>query len=160
MIGLLLLAAAAAAPRPEWAEAEPAALEVVSPRLSVGEVVVGDGEALGADDLAVVTYLGWFEDGTPWDSTLDWPAAPARPEGTARLLLSDPRVPQRWVKALVGMRVGGVRRLELRAEPGEAPAPPALRMAFRLEAVEHPPEGPSPCPRAPRGRWGRTGSWT
>ncbi len=67
------------------------------------DLKTGTGQAVTSTDTVTVNYTGWLTDGTKFDSSLN---AGRTPFQTA---LSG--VIPGWTKGLVGMKVGGVRRL-------------------------------------------------
>ena len=72
--------------------------------LTYEDLVVGDGRAAKAGDTVSVTYTGYLEDGTVFDSNVD--------TGTPfEFLLGAGYVIPGWDEGLVGMRVGGRRLL-------------------------------------------------
>lgn len=67
------------------------------------DLKVGTGQAIKSTDTITVNYTGWLTDGTKFDSSLNTGRTPFQ---TA---LSG--VIPGWTQGLVGMKVGGVRRL-------------------------------------------------
>jgi FKBP-type peptidyl-prolyl cis-trans isomerase len=132
-----------------WADGPaPIPAEPVSEGLAVADVAPGSGDALAPGDLAVVAYVGWLDDGTIWDSTLDRRIS-GLPPGTARLLIGARRVPGVWSEGLAGMRVGGVRQLVLTEPDAQGEEPPrSLTVTFELVAAETPPEAVAQVSRA------------
>jgi FKBP-type peptidyl-prolyl cis-trans isomerase len=76
------------------------------------DVKVGTGAAVKAGDKVTVQYTGWLENGTKFDSSADHPGQPFS------FVVGQGRVIQGWDKGLVGMKVGGERRLIIPAALG------------------------------------------
>ena len=72
--------------------------------LKIEDMVVGDGAEAKAGDTLKVHYTGWLEDGTKFDSSLD------RNE-PIEFVLGKGNVIAGWDQGLLGMKVGGKRRL-------------------------------------------------
>jgi len=78
--------------------------------LKIEDLVVGTGAAAKVGDTLSMNYTGWLEDGTKFDSSLDH----GQP---FEFVLGKGQVIAGWDQGLVGMKVGGKRRLTI---------PPAL----------------------------------
>lgn len=97
------------------------------------DIVVGEGPVLAEGDAAYVTYTGTLADGTEFDSN-------DRPDGTPfRFVVGAGMVIRGWDEGVVGMRVGGTRRLSIPAEKaygnraqGKIPANSDLFFEIRL----------------------------
>ena len=75
------------------------------------DVSLGEGDALKPGDVAVVDYTGWLTDGTKFDSSLDPdPEHPDIPPAPLKTTIPG-RVIAGWNEGLMGMHVGGVRKL-------------------------------------------------
>jgi FKBP-type peptidyl-prolyl cis-trans isomerase FkpA len=68
------------------------------------DVKVGTGQAVKSTDTITVNYTGWLTDGTKFDSSYDH-----NPPAPAQFSLSG--VIKGWTEGLVGMQIGGERRL-------------------------------------------------
>lgn len=91
--------------------------------LIIEDVQIGQGAAAKAGDLLSVHYTGRLENGTVFDSSY--------PRGQAFLFqLGAGQVIQGWDQGLVGMRVGGKRKLTI---------PPALAYGDRAVGSVIPP---------------------
>ncbi|SFX75788.1 FKBP-type peptidyl-prolyl cis-trans isomerase [Marinospirillum alkaliphilum] len=95
----------------------------------------GQGKAAERGALITTHYRGWLEDGTEFDSSY----SRNQPFQT---VLSNKRVIQGWVLGLVGMKVGGRRRLWVPAElaygerrMGDS-IPPHANLVFEIELLE------------------------
>jgi peptidylprolyl isomerase len=97
------------------------------------DIVVGEGNPAAAGDLLTVHYIGTLESGQVFDNSH------ARGEpitfrlGTGAVILG-------WDQGLVGMRVGGKRRLIIPPElaygsRGQGPIPPNATLHFEVDLV-------------------------
>lgn len=82
-----------------------------SARLQYKDLKVGDGTIAENGKVAMVHYTGWLTDGTKFDSSYDH----GEP---LQFRIGEGRVIQGWEKGVLGMRVGGKRRLVIPAELG------------------------------------------
>jgi FKBP-type peptidyl-prolyl cis-trans isomerase len=79
--------------------------------LKIQDLVVGTGQEAKSGDNVSVHYTGWLEDGTKFDSSLD--------RGTPfEFTLGAGRVIKGWDEGIVGMKVGGKRKLTIPAALG------------------------------------------
>jgi FKBP-type peptidyl-prolyl cis-trans isomerase len=112
------------APRPP----APTSLEKV-------DEVVGNGRQANAGDAVNVQYTGTLLDGTQFDSSYDHGGEPFK------FTLGQGQVIKGWDEGVVGMRVGGKRRLRIPSElaygsHGSPPAIPAdAALVFDVELV-------------------------
>lgn len=79
--------------------------------LYLQDVQVGTGDVASAGKLASVYYRGWLPDGTQFDSRQD-------PDDPFMFLIGIGMVIQGWDQGVVGMRVGGVRKLVIPSSLG------------------------------------------
>lgn len=86
------------------------------------DLEVGDGKEATPGSIVTVDYTGTLEDGTEFDSSRQ----PGRTPFT--FPLGAGQVIQGWDEGLVGMRVGGVRRLTICSDMayGETGFPPTI----------------------------------
>ena len=105
-----------------------------SPKLGIEDLVVGTGEEAQAGQLVTVDYTGWLADGTKFDSSLD--------RGQPfQFTLGQGQVIKGWDQGVVGMKVGGKRRLTIPPELayGENGAgtsiPPNATLTFEVELL-------------------------
>ena len=79
--------------------------------LEVEDITVGVGQAAQSGDTIFVHYTGWLASGKKFDSSRD--------RGTPfSFRLGSGQVIQGWDRGLIGMQVGGVRRLTIPPEQG------------------------------------------
>lgn len=103
--------------------------------LETQEIECGDGETAESGDTLVVHYTGTLADGTKLDSSLD------RGEPFT-FLLGAHDVIEGWDEGLVGMKVGGKRKLTIPPELGygAAGSPPVIpanaTLVFDVELVD------------------------
>ncbi len=95
---------------------------------------VGTGDEAVAGKQVTVHYTGWLEPGEKFDSSRDR----MQPCG---FLLGDGQVIRGWDEGVVGMKVGGVRRLTIPAEMGYGARgaggviPPNATLVFEVELL-------------------------
>lgn len=95
---------------------------------------VGTGDEAVAGKQVTVHYTGWLETGEKFDSSRDR----MQPFG---FLLGDGQVIKGWDEGVVGMKMGGVRRLTIPAEMGYGARgaggviPPNATLVFEVELL-------------------------
>lgn len=110
--------------------------------LYVQDLVEGDGARADSGDVATVHYTGWLPTGMKFDSSLDR-------EEPFEVALGYGRVIDGWDQGVVGMRVGGERRLVIPpamayGEEGRGRIPSNSTLVFEIElldVVNRSPEG-------------------
>ena len=95
----------------------------------------GEGEAVtGRGQTVIVHYTGWLEDGTEFDSS--------RGRSPFSFPLACGYVIPGWDEGVVGMQVGGIRRLVIPPELGYGAQgaggaiPPNATLVFEIELLE------------------------
>lgn len=73
-------------------------------QLQITDLVVGEGKAVVKGALIITQYTGWLEDGTKFDCSYDRGKAFQCVIGTGRVIKG-------WDIGLMGMKVGGKRKL-------------------------------------------------
>jgi peptidylprolyl isomerase len=122
-------------------EGKPLATKKLDEGLLVHDYKVGEGAEAKAGDIVAVHYRGTLKDGTEFDSSL------------ARKPISFPlgqgRVIKGWDLGIAGMKVGGLRKLEIPAKlaygeraKGKIPANSDLTFTVELMSVKTPPAPP------------------
>ena len=107
----------------------------MSDELQITDLVVGEGKEAVRGALITTQYTGWLEDGTEFDSS----HAKGRP---FQCVIGTGRVIKGWDQGLMGMRVGGKRRLYVPAHLayGErqigALITPNSNLLFEIELLE------------------------
>ncbi|RRV05308.1 FKBP-type peptidyl-prolyl cis-trans isomerase [Pseudomonas sp. v388] len=109
--------------------------EPTLPQLQVTDLHVGDGKAAVKGALITTHYTGWLQDGTVFDSS--------HQRGKPfQCVIGTGRVIKGWDIGLMGMKVGGKRKLFVPAHLayGErkmgAHIPPHSDLTFELELLE------------------------
>ena len=135
--------AAATAPSPA-APAAPASGSTESEErtlpsgLRIVDLKVGDGKVAEKGMTVSVHYTGWLTDGTKFDSSYDR----GQPLPPFQLGADPPAVIRGWEEGLLGMRVGGKRKLTIPPDMayGEAGSgnviPPNATLVFEVELVD------------------------
>jgi peptidylprolyl isomerase len=103
--------------------------------LKVEDLVVGTGAVARAGNTVTVHYTGWLEDGTKFDSSLD--------KGEPiEFVLGKGQVIAGWEQGLIGMKVGGKRKLTIPPDLGYGAKgkrkyiPPNAALIFEVELLE------------------------
>ena len=78
----------------------------MSDGLQLDEIVIGDGPAARSGQRVSVHYTGWLTDGTKFDSSHDRGQPFGFRLGASEVILG-------WDDGIVGMQVGGKRRLTI-----------------------------------------------
>ena len=103
--------------------------------LLVEDIQLGDGKAVVKGALITTQYRGTLSDGTPFDSSYER----GKP---FQCVIGTGRVIKGWDIGLMGMRVGGKRRLFVPAQLGYgerqvgAHIPPNSDLHFEIELLE------------------------
>ena len=103
--------------------------------LKIQDLKEGEGPAAQEGDTLLVHYTGWLADGTKFDSSHDHnqPFTPFK-LGAGQVILG-------WDKGLIGMKVGGKRKLTIPpelayGEKGSSPTiPPNATLTFEVELL-------------------------
>ena len=99
------------------------------------DIVVGAGDPAVAGDLLTVHYIGSFESGQVFENSYN--------SGTPySFRLGARTVIQGWDQGLVGMRVGGKRKLTIPPDlaygsQGRPPIPPNATLIFEIELLSN-----------------------
>ena len=102
--------------------------------LKIEDLVLGSGKAAVKGALITTQYRGWLEDGTEFDSSYS--------RGKPFLCVIGTRqVMQGWDQGLMGMQVGGKRKLWVPAHLGYGERqvgsiPPNSNLVFEIELLE------------------------
>lgn len=106
----------------------------MSHELEIIDLIVGEGKTCVKGALITTQYKGWLEDGTVFDSSYD--------RGQPfQCVIGSRRVIQGWDQGLMGMNVGGKRKLFVPAhlaygERQVAKIPPNSNLIFEIELLE------------------------
>lgn len=132
-LGLLLLTACGTAQAPTIETSNPT--EETMTELKIEDITEGTDEAAKSGDTLVVHYTGTLEDGTKFDSSKD------RGE-PFEFVLGAGYVIQGWDQGMVGMKVGGVRKLTIPSDMGygdygvPGAIPGGATLIFEVELLE------------------------
>jgi FKBP-type peptidyl-prolyl cis-trans isomerase len=135
VLAVLGALSASAASIPQEDKAEPAAREVVTRSgLKYVDLKVGEGEEARPTQVVEVHYTGWLTNGTKFESSHDANKPLAFRVGAGDVLKG-------WDEGVVGMKVGGKRRLVLPPELGYGKlgaggvVPPNATLVFEFELL-------------------------
>lgn len=101
--------------------------------LKIEDVVVGDGAEASAGQNVTVHYTGTFSDGRQFDSS--------KGRGPFSFRLGVGQVIKGWDQGVAGMKVGGVRKLEIPSDLGYGSRgaggaiPPDTDLFFEVELL-------------------------
>ena len=117
-------------------EKDPNSKEIVTPSgLTYLDQTIGTGEPAVAGQTATVHYTGWLENGNKFDSSVDRGQPFSFPLGAGRVIKG-------WDEGVVGMKVGGKRKLTIPASLGYGTRgvggviPPNATLIFDVELLE------------------------
>ncbi|MDC7825322.1 FKBP-type peptidyl-prolyl cis-trans isomerase [Pseudomonas sp. BLCC-B13] len=102
--------------------------------LKIEDLLLGSGKAAVKGALITTQYRGWLEDGTEFDSSY----SRGKP---FQCVIGTRRVIQGWDQGLMGMQVGGKRKLWVPAHLGYGERqvgsiPPNSNLVFEIELLE------------------------
>ncbi|UTH76420.1 FKBP-type peptidyl-prolyl cis-trans isomerase [Chromobacterium sp. IIBBL 290-4] len=107
----------------------------MSEELKIEDLVLGEGKEAVRGALITTHYTGWLEDGSKFDSSLD----KGRP---FQCVIGTGRVIKGWDQGMMGMKVGGKRKLWVPAhlaygerQIGER-IPAHSNLVFEIELLE------------------------
>lgn len=122
-------------PAPESASATATSSAVPRPNgLIVEDIEVGSGKEVKSGDTIVIHYTGFLQNGTKFDSSVD-----RGTPFTTRIGVGE--VIQGWDEGVIGMKVGGKRKLIIPPSLGYGPQqvgpiPPNSTLVFEVELLE------------------------
>jgi len=101
--------------------------------LKIEDIKVGTGSAVKSGDTVSINYLGTLENGTKFDSSYDRNQPFETQIGVGRVI-------EGWDKGVVGMQVGGKRKLTIPyqmayGENGYGPIPAKATLIFEVELM-------------------------
>ncbi len=104
-------------------------------QMQIEELSVGTGATAQKGQMAVVHYTGWLTDGTKFDSSKDR-------NDPFSFALGGGMVIKGWDEGVVGMKVGGKRKLTIPAHMGYGARgaggviPPHATLVFEVELLD------------------------
>lgn len=109
-------------------------VNVMNDELQVIDLQVGEGKAAVKGALITTQYTGWLEDGSEFDSSY----SRGKP---FQCVIGTGRVIKGWDQGLMGMQVGGKRKLLVPAHLGYGERtmgkiPPNSNLVFEIELLE------------------------
>jgi len=109
--------------------------QITDSGLKYEDTVEGTGAVAAAGQTAVVHYTGWLTDGTKFDSSKDR-------NQPFSFSLGKGMVIRGWDEGVVGMKIGGTRKLTIPPQLGYGAAgaggviPPNATLVFEVELLE------------------------
>ena len=103
--------------------------------LIIEDILVGEGQEVKSGDNIVIHYTGYLTDGTKFDSSVDR-------NDPFDVQIGVGYVIQGWDKGVIGMKIGGKRKLTISPELGYgsrgagAAIPPNATLIFDLELLQ------------------------
>ena len=108
--------------------------QTMSNGLVIEDIKIGDGQEVEKFNIVTVNYTGLLEDGTKFDSSLNPGRTPFR------FTVGAGQVIQGWDQGLIGMKVGGKRKLTIPPELGygsrdNGPIPANSTLIFEIDLL-------------------------
>jgi len=108
--------------------------QTMSNGLAVEDVKIGDGQEVEKFNIVTVNYTGLLENGTKFDSSLNPGRSPFR------FTVGAGQVIKGWDEGLMGMKIGGKRKLTIPPELGygsrdNGPIPANSTLIFEIDLL-------------------------
>lgn len=108
--------------------------QTMSNGLQIEDIKIGEGSEVKKFDIVTVNYTGTLEDGTKFDSSLNPGRTPFR------FTVGAGQVIKGWDEGLMGMKVGGKRKLTIPPELGygsrdNGPIPANSTLIFNIDLL-------------------------
>ena len=108
--------------------------QTMSNGLVIEDIKIGDGQEVEKFNIVTVNYTGLLEDGTKFDSSLNPGRTPFR------FTVGAGQVIKGWDEGLIGMKVGGKRKLTIPPELGygsrdSGPIPANSTLIFEIDLL-------------------------
>jgi len=108
--------------------------EAMNGELIIEDLKVGEGSEVVKYNIVTVNYTGWLTDGTKFDSSLNPGRSPFR------FTVGGGQVIKGWDEGLIGMKVGGKRKLTIPPDMGygnrnAGSIPPNSTLIFEVDLL-------------------------
>ena len=108
--------------------------EIMNGELIIEDLKVGEGSEVVKYNIVTVNYTGWLTDGTKFDSSLNPGRSPFR------FTVGGGQVIKGWDEGLIGMKVGGKRKLTIPPSMGYGNQdmgviPPNSTLVFEIDLL-------------------------
>ena len=108
--------------------------QTMSNGLQIEDIKIGEGQEVEKFNIVTVNYTGLLEDGTKFDSSLNPGRTPFR------FTVGAGQVIKGWDEGLIGMKVGGKRKLTIPPELGygsrdNGPIPANSTLIFEIDLL-------------------------
>ena len=108
--------------------------EAMNGELIIEDLKVGEGSEVVKYNIVTVNYTGWLTDGTKFDSSLNPGRSPFR------FTVGGGQVIKGWDEGLIGMKVGGKRKLTIPPSMGYGNQdmgviPPNSTLVFEIDLL-------------------------
>jgi len=108
--------------------------QTMSNGLVIEDIKIGEGQEVEKFNIVTVNYTGLLEDGTKFDSSLNPGRTPFR------FTVGAGQVIQGWDQGLIGMKIGGTRKLTIPPELGygsrdNGPIPANSTLIFEIDLL-------------------------
>ncbi|MBH50517.1 MAG: peptidylprolyl isomerase [Candidatus Marinimicrobia bacterium] len=108
--------------------------QIMSNGLVIEDIKLGEGKEVEKYNIVTVNYTGLLEDGTKFDSSLNPGRTPFRFTVGAKQVIKG------WDEGLIGMKVGGKRKLTIPPELGygsrdNGPIPANSTLIFEIDLL-------------------------
>ena len=108
--------------------------QIMNNGLVIEDIKIGEGQEVEKFNIVTVNYTGLLEDGTKFDSSLNPGRTPFR------FTVGAGQVIQGWDQGLIGMKIGGTRKLTIPPELGygsrdNGPIPANSTLIFEIDLL-------------------------
>ena len=108
--------------------------QIMNNGLVIEDIKIGEGQEVEKFNIVTVNYTGLLEDGTKFDSSLNPGRTPFR------FTVGAGQVIQGWDQGLIGMKIGGKRKLTIPPELGDGsrdsgPRPGNSKLIFEIDLL-------------------------
>tara|TARA_B100000700_G_scaffold224126_1_gene247131 strand:+ start:89 stop:493 length:405 start_codon:yes stop_codon:yes gene_type:complete len=108
--------------------------QIMNNGLVIEDIKIGEGQEVEKFNIVTVNYTGLLEDGTKFDSSLNPGRTPFR------FTVGAGQVIQGWDQGLIGMKIGGKRKLTIPPELGygsrdNGPIPANSTLIFEIDLL-------------------------